>query len=542
MIETVATTPFGDQNPGTSGLRKKVVVFQQKNYVENFLQSIFDCLDNLKGQTLVLGGDGRFYNHDVLQTVIKMAAANGVGRIIIGRHGIFSTPAVSHLIRKYQAEGGIILSASHNAAGPDGDFGIKFNIANGGPAPEKLTNAIFERSKQISRYHIANVADINFEELGETELLAMRIQVIDPVKDYADLMEDLFDFDIIRTAIKNGLRFRFDAMNAVTGPYGIEIFEKRLGFPKGSVVNGTPLVDFGGLHPDPNLVHAHSLYDHLMAADAPDIGAASDGDGDRNLIIGRGQFVTPSDSLAIIAAQATKIKGYKTGIFGIARSMPTSKAADQVAEKLNLNLYETPTGWKFFGNLLDADKVTFCGEESFGTGSNHIREKDGLWAILFWLNLLAVTGKSVKEITEDHWRQFGRNYYTRHDYEEVDAKLAHALMQDLHDKLDNLKGKEVAGLIINHADNFFYKDPIDDSLSLNQGLRIFFEGGGRLVYRLAGTGTSGATVRVYIEKLENDPEKLFGDTQLVLTPLIIAADQLVNLKHRLARSEPSVIT
>lgn len=542
MIKTVATTPFQDQNSGTSGLRKKVVVFQQKNYVENFVQSIFDCLNDLRGQTLVLGGDGRFYNQHVLQIVIKMAAANGIGRIIIGRQGILSTPAVSHLIRKYQAQGGIILSASHNSAGPNGDFGIKFNIANGGPAPEKLTKLVFERSKQINRYHIVNVADINIAEVNEIELLGMRIQIIDPVKDYADLMEELFDFDIIRSAVKDGLRFRFDAMNAVTGPYGIEIFEKRLGFPKGSVVNSTPLPDFGGFHPDPNLVHARSLYEYLMAANAPDMGAASDGDGDRNLIIGRGQFVTPSDSLAIIAAQAEKIKGYKNGIFGIARSMPTSKAADQVAAKLKLKVYETPTGWKFFGNLLDANKVTFCGEESFGTGSNHIREKDGLWAILFWLNLLAVTGKSVKEITEDHWRQFGRNYYTRHDYEEVDAENAQALMQDLRARLDDLKGNTIAGLIIKNTDDFSYRDPIDNSFSLNQGIRIFFENDGRLVYRVSGTGTSGATVRVYIEKLEKDPEKLFGDTQLVLSQLIVAADHLVDLKHRLGRSAPSVIT
>lgn len=541
-ILTISTTAFSDQNPGTSGLRKKVKVFQTPNYVENFIQSLFNSIGDVAGKLLILGGDGRFYNPEVIQKILKMAAANKVGRIKVGLNGILSTPAASHIIRKYKAFGGIVLSASHNPGGPSGDFGIKYNIANGGPAPEKVTKAIFEASKIITSYKIEDCDDIDISKLGEVHVGSMVVEVIDPVVDYANLMEELFDFELIRKAIAGGLTFRFDALNAVTGPYAHEIFEKRLGMKKGTVVNGTPLPDFGGRHPDPNLVHAHDLYELMMSEEGPDLGAASDGDGDRNMIIGWKRFVTPSDSLAILAANAKLIKGYRNGITGIARSMPTSAAADYVAKKLGLNIYETPTGWKFFGNLLDAGKVTFCGEESFGTGSNHVREKDGLWAILFWLNLLAATGKSVSEIVEQHWEIFGRSYYTRHDYEEVDQAAAKSIMEELRKRLPTLKGTDIAGLTIAKADDFSYSDPIDGSVSEHQGIRIFFEGGGRIVYRLSGTGTSGATVRVYMEHYVTDPLKQDDDTQEALAALIIAADELVDLKKKLARDAPSVIT
>lgn len=541
-ILTISTTAFSDQNPGTSGLRKKVKVFQTPNYVENFIQSLFNSIGDVAGKLLILGGDGRFYNPEVIQKILKMAAANKVGRIKVGLNGILSTPAASHIIRKYKAFGGIVLSASHNPGGPSGDFGIKYNIANGGPAPEKVTKAIFEASKIITSYKIEDCDDIDISKLGEVHVGSMVVEVIDPVVDYANLMEELFDFELIRKAIAGGLTFRFDALNAVTGPYAHEIFEKRLGMKKGTVVNGTPLPDFGGRHPDPNLVHAHDLYELMMSEEGPDLGAASDGDGDRNMIIGWKRFVTPSDSLAILAANAKLIKGYRNGITGIARSMPTSAAADYVAKKLGLNIYETPTGWKFFGNLLDAGKVTFCGEESFGTGSNHVREKDGLWAILFWLNLLAATGKSVSEIVEQHWEIFGRSYYTRHDYEEVDQAAAKSIMEDLRKRLPTLKGTDIAGLTIAKADDFSYSDPIDGSVSEHQGIRIFFEGGGRIVYRLSGTGTSGATVRVYMEHYVTDPLKQDDDTQEALAALIVAADELVDLKKKLARDAPSVIT
>lgn len=540
--KTIFTTAFTDQNPGTSGLRKKVKVFQAPNYVENYIQSIFSSIGDISGKLLILGGDGRYYNREVIQKVIKMAAANGVGHIKVGLGGILSTPAASNLIRKYHAYGGIILSASHNPGGVNGDFGIKYNISNGGPAPEKVTKAIFETSKTITEYKIEDCDDIDLEKLGETNIGKMIVEVIDPVIDYANLMEELFDFDLIRKAIADGLTFRFDALNAVTGPYAKEIFEKRLGMKAGTVVNGIPLPDFGGLHPDPNLVHAHDLYELMISENGPDLGAASDGDGDRNMIIGWKQFVTPSDSLAILAANAKLIKGYRDGISGIARSMPTSAAADHVAKKIGLNTYETPTGWKFFGNLLDAGKVTFCGEESFGTGSNHVREKDGLWAILFWLNLLAVTGKSVAEIVQHHWQEFGRSYYTRHDYEEVDASAAKELIDELRNRLPSLIGNEVAGLTIDKADDFSYHDPIDGSISEHQGIRIFFRGGGRLVYRLSGTGTAGATVRIYMEHYEADPLKQDDDTQEALAALIVAADELVNLKKKLNRTHPTVIT
>jgi len=541
-VKTVATTPFQDQQPGTSGLRKKVPVFQQPNYAENFIQSVFDVLDGFAGKTLVVGGDGRFYNREVIQKVIKIAAANGFGRIMVGQGGILSTPAASNMIRKYKAFGGLILSASHNPGGPNEDFGIKYNIGNGGPAPEKITEAIFARSKVIDQYKIIEAADIDLNTLGTAKVGDTEIVVFDPVTDYAELMESLFDFDAIRAMIKGGFGLKFDAMHAVTGPYAKEIFEHRLGAPEGSVMNFVPLPDFGGHHPDPNLVYAKELYDLLMSDKAPDFGAASDGDGDRNLIIGRGIFVTPSDSLAMLAANAHLAPGYKDGIKGIARSMPTSAAADRVAEKLGIGIYETPTGWKFFGNLLDHGKVTICGEESSGTGSDHVREKDGLWAVLLWLNILAVRKESVKAIVEEHWARFGRNYYTRHDYEAVDSDIAKQLVADLRGKLASLPGTSVNDLKIEKADDFAYHDPIDHSVSEHQGIRIYFEGGARVVLRLSGTGTSGATIRIYIERYEADQAKHNLDTQETLATLIDAAEQIAEVKKRSGRTEPSVVT
>lgn len=541
-INTVSTTPYTDQKPGTSGLRKKVPVFQQKNYAENFIQSIFDSLDGFKGETLVIGGDGRFYNREVIQLAIKMAAANGFGRVLVGRGGILSTPAASNVIRKYKAFGGIVLSASHNPGGPTEDFGIKYNIGNGGPAPEKVTDAIFARTKTIDSYKIADVADINLDTEGSQDIEGMEVVVIDPVTDYAQLMEELFDFGAIRRLLSSGFRIVFDAMSAVTGPYAKEILENRLGAAKGSVLNFVPLPDFGGHHPDPNLVHARALYEEMMGENAPDFGAASDGDGDRNLIIGKGIFITPSDSLAMLAANAQLAPGYSKGLAGIARSMPTSAAADRVAEKLGIGMYETPTGWKFFGNLMDAGLVTICGEESAGTGSNHVREKDGLWAVLLWLNILAVRQESVQEIARQHWMIYGRNYYSRHDYEEVDSAAANGLMDALRGQLATLPGKSFGALKVATADDFSYHDPVDKSVSNNQGIRILFEGGSRVVFRLSGTGTSGATLRVYIERYEPDAARHDIDTQEALADLIAVADEIAGIKSRTGRQEPSVIT
>lgn len=542
MIKTVSTTPFQDQKPGTSGLRKKVPVFAQPNYAENFIQSIFDSLEGYEGKTLVIGGDGRYFNREVIQKAIKMAAAAGFGKVLVGKGGILSTPAASHIIRKYGAFGGIILSASHNPGGPNEDFGIKYNIGNGGPAPEKITDAIFARSMVIDSYKILEADDINLDALDTLLVGDMQVVVIDPVTDYADLMAELFDFNAIRAMIAGGFKVVIDSMSAVTGPYAVEILENRLGAPKGSVRNATPLPDFGGHHPDPNLVHAKDLYDDVMSVDGPDFGAASDGDGDRNMIVGKGMFVTPSDSLAIIAANAKLAPGYKDGITGIARSMPTSAAADRVAEKLGIGMYETPTGWKFFGNLLDTNRITVCGEESFGTGSNHVREKDGLWAVLFWLNIIAARKQSVKEIVESHWREYGRNYYSRHDYEEVDSAAANQLVDELRAKLESLPGSVFNGLTIESADDFTYHDPIDQSVSKNQGIRILFEGGSRIVIRLSGTGTSGATLRLYVERYEPEPARHNIDTQEALADLIAVADEIAGIKRHTGRSGPTVIT
>jgi phosphoglucomutase len=538
----IATTPIQGQKPGTSGLRKKVPVFQAPDYVENFVQSIFDSLDGFAGQTLVVGGDGRYFNREAIQIIIQMAAANGFGRILVGQGGLLSTPAASCVIRARAAFGGIILSASHNPGGPDGDFGIKYNIGNGGPAPEKITEAIYARTQTIREYRTLDGPDINLDRIGVLSVGSATVEIIDPVADYAALMRTLFDFSAIRTAIQGGLSLRFDAMHAVTGPYAKAIIEGELGAPSGSVVNATPLPDFGGHHPDPNLVHSRALYELMMGPDAPDLGAASDGDGDRNLIIGKGLFVTPSDSLALLAANAHLAPGYRQGLRGIARSMPTSRAADQVAMRLGIPCYETPTGWKFFGTLLDAGLATLCGEESAGTGSNHVREKDGLWAVLLWLNVLAVRQLPVIDIVREHWRLHGRNYYARHDYEEVATSAANGLMAHLRAQLSDLPGRTLGGLVVQAADDFAYTDPVDGSVSTHQGIRVMFEGDSRIVYRLSGTGTTGATLRVYIECFEPDPTRQAETTQTVLAPLTAIADHLAGIRERTGRDRPSVIT
>jgi phosphoglucomutase len=537
MIRDYPTTPYPDQKPGTSGLRKKVRVFQQPNYAENFVQSVFDVIDGKDSATLVIGGDGRFLNREVIQVAIRIAAANGFARAIVGRGGILSTPAASNLIRIRGALGGLVLSASHNPGGPDEDFGIKYNIANGGPAPEKVTEALHARTLTIDRWRAVVADDIDLDTMGEVTVGDMVVEIVDPVADYAALMEKLFDFDAIRAA---KLTMAFDAMSAVTGPYATEILERRLGFAPGTVRNGTPLPDFGGHHPDPNLVHAHELYETMMAPDAPDFGAASDGDGDRNLIIGRGRFVTPSDSLAMLAANAHLAPGYRDGLKGIARSMPTSAAADRVAAKLGIPAYETPTGWKFFGNLLDAGMATICGEESAGTGSDHVREKDGLWAVLLWLNILAATGKPVDAIARDHWATYGRNYYARHDYEGVESERADALMAELRGRLATLPGERFGTLTVETADDFAYHDPTDGSISRNQGVRVLFEGGSRVVFRLSGTGTSGATLRVYLERFEAD--EIDGDTGAMLERIVAAADDIAGIVRHTGRTEPDVVT
>jgi phosphoglucomutase len=542
MIRTVATKPFSDQKPGTSGLRKKVPEFQQPNYVENFVQSIFDSLEGFAGKLLVIGGDGRYYNREAIQTAVKIAAANGFGRILVGRGGLMSTPAVSALIRSSDAFGGIILSASHNPGGPDGDFGIKYNIHNGGPAPEKITDAIFARSKAISAYRIVEAPDVDLDKIGATEVGGAHVEIVDPVANYAALMRSLFDFDAIRALFASGFRMRFDGMHAITGPYAHAILEGELGSGAGTVVNGTPLPDFGGHHPDPNLTYAKDLYDLMISPQAPDFGAASDGDGDRNLIIGRGLFITPSDSLAMLAANAKLAPGYAKGLAGVARSMPTSAAADRVAAKLGLSSYETPTGWKFFGNLLDAGLATLCGEESFGTGSNHIREKDGLWAVLLWLNILAKRRISVADLAREHWRTYGRNYYTRHDFDEIDLAAANGLMDALRARFATLPGQQFGAQTVEAADDFAYHDPVDGSDTKAQGIRVMFEGGSRIVYRLSGTGTVGATLRVYVERYVAPGGDLAEDAQVALADLIALSRSLAEIERRTGRKAPSVVT
>ena len=542
MIKTIPTTPYADQKPGTSGLRKKVPVFQQPHYIENFVQSTFNALEGFAGKALVVGGDGRYFNREAIQIVIKMAAANGFGSVMVGKGGILSTPAASNLIRQNKAFGGIILSASHNPGGPNCDFGIKYNAGNGGPAPEKVTDAIFAGTKSITEFKIYDAPDINLDQLATLNVGHMRVEVVDPVAAYQALMEKLFDFPAIRAMLSGGFRICMDSMSAVTGPYAHAILEGALGAAPGSVINGTPLPDFGGHHPDPNLVHAHHIYELAMSPGGPDLCAASDGDGDRNLIIGKGQFVTPSDSLAMLAANAHLAPGYARGLTGIARSMPTSGASDRVAAKLKINSFETPTGWKFFGNLLDADLVTICGEESAGTGSNHVREKDGLWAVLLWLNILAVRKQSVAEIVRGHWAEYGRNFYTRHDYEEVALDGANALMASLRGQFAALKGRKFGALAVAEADDFAYHDPVDGSDTKAQGVRILFEGGARIVFRLSGTGTAGATLRVYIECYEADTAKHGQETQAALAGLIEIARNLAEIEKHTARKEPTVVT
>lgn len=543
IINTSSTNAYTDQKPGTSGLRKKVTVFQQPNYLENFVQSIFDALEDFQGKTLVLGGDGRYFNREAIQIIIKMAAANGFGGLIIGQGGLLSTPAVSHLIRKNKALGGIVLSASHNPGGPDEDFGIKYNVSNGGPAPESFTDSLYTHTTTITEYKIAEFEDINLDNTGKQKISGFDISIIDSVTDYADLMASIFDFNLLKESISSGyITLCFDAMHAITGPYAKHILENVLGAPKGTVINGIPLEDFGGGHPDPNMAHAKELTQTMFSDDAPTFGAASDGDGDRNMVMGANIFVTPSDSLAIMAANAQLIPAYSKGISGVARSMPTSQAVDRVAKKMNIPCFETPTGWKFFGNLLDDGQITLCGEESFGSGSNHVREKDGLWAVLFWLNLIAKRRQSVDEIVAEHWGAYGRDIYCRHDYEAVDSEIANGIFDHLRNQLKNLAGSSFSDYTVEYADEFSYTDPVDQSVSNNQGIRIGFTNGSRIIFRLSGTGTVGATLRIYLEKFEADSRKHQQDAQEALAFLIELAEQFCDVKKRTGMVEPTVIT
>ena len=541
-IQTIPTRPFAGQRPGTSGLRKKVTEFQQPGYLENFVQAIFNAVGDVAGQTLVVGGDGRFFNRTAIQVILRMAAAHGFARVLVGQGGILSTPALSCVIRKHGAFGGIVLSASHNPGGQDGDFGIKYNIANGGPAPEKITEAIYAQTQVLTGYATSDAPDLDLDRQGVMQIEQMQVDVIDPVADYAELMGRLFDMDAIRALFAGGFTMRFDGMHAVSGPYARAILEGLLGAPVGTVINGNPLEDFGGHHPDPNPVNAAQLIALMEGDGAPDFGAASDGDGDRNMIVGRGIAVTPSDSLAIIAANVAVAPGYAAGVTGVARSMPTSMATDRVAAALNVPCFETPTGWKYFGNLMDAGMVNLCGEESYGTGSSHIREKDGIWAVLFWLNLLAVAKKPVAQIVQEHWSRFGRNYYSRHDYEAVDSRIADTMMNDLRAQLPSLAGRQLGDYTVRLADDFVYTDPVDGSVATGQGVRIVMEDGSRIVLRLSGTGTEGATVRLYLEKYESDPGRLAFDVQQALQGLADIAEQLSRLRQRSGHAAPTVVT
>ena len=541
-VNRIKTSPIEGQAPGTSGLRKKTKTFMGPHYLENYVQATFDGLGGVQGQTLVVGGDGRYFNDRAIQVILRMAAANGAARCIVGQGGILSTPAASHLIRKRGAFGGLILSASHNPGGPDADFGLKYNGTNGGPAPAAVTDKIYQITQTISAYNIFEGHDADLDTVGDSTIGDMTVEIVDPVQDYAALMQSLFDFDKIRALFAGGFTMRFDAMHAVTGPYAKAILEDALGAAKGTVINGTPLPDFGGGHPDPNPIWAKQLMDEMYSDASPDFGAASDGDGDRNMIMGRGAYVTPSDSLALLAAKAHLAPGYSMGLAGVARSMPTSGAVDRVAASLGIECYETPTGWKYFGNLLDAGKATLCGEESAGTGSDHVREKDGLWAVLLWLNILAETGQSVPELMADLWETYGRCYYSRHDYEDVEKDKAESVINGLRAKLPELAGQQIGGLTVAYADEFAYDDPVDGSRATAQGLRIGFEGGGRAVFRLSGTGTVGATIRLYLERLETDPSKLGLAPEQALQPVTDAAMALSQLLPLTGRSAPDVIT
>ena len=542
QTQTIPTAPIDGQKPGTSGLRKKTRVFMGPHYLENYVQSIFDGIGGVAGKTLVLGGDGRYFNDRASQVILRMAVANGAARVIVGVGALLSTPAASHLIRLRGTDGGLILSASHNPGGEDADFGLKYNTPNGGPAPEGVTDAIFAITRTISSYRILETQDADLSRPGLAQMGAMTIEVVDPVTDYAALMAQLFDFPAIKALFAGGFTLRFDAMHAVTGPYATAILEGTLGAAPGSVINAIPSPDFGGGHPDPNPIWAKPLVDLMMSDQSPDFGAASDGDGDRNMILGRGVYVTPSDSLALLAAHAHRAPGYKAGLKGVARSMPTSGAVDRVAAAMNMPCYETPTGWKFFGNLLDAGRATLCGEESAGTGSDHVREKDGLWAVLLWLNILADTKTSVAQLMSDHWATYGRNYYSRHDYEDLDSAKANTLYDGLRDKLHSLPGQSFGPLTVLSADEFAYDDPVDGSHAAAQGLRIGFHGGGRVVFRLSGTGTVGATLRVYLELVETDPTRLHQDAQLALAPIIAAAEAIAGIRAHTGRAAPDVIT
>lgn len=541
-IKKIPSQAIEGQKPGTSGLRKKTRIFMAPGYLENFVQSIFNGTGGIAKKTLIVGGDGRYHNADAIQTIIKMAAANGAAQVIIGENGLLSTPAASHLIRKHKTDGGIILSASHNPGGIDEDFGLKFNGPNGGPASETVTNAIYAATTTIDAYQIADFPDVDITRTGTHSLDGFQITVVDPVTSYQELMQSLFDFDAIRGLFASGFTMQFDSMHAVTGPYAKFILEQTLGAPTGSVINGVPQEDFGGGHPDPNPIWAKPLVDLMMSDKSPDFGAASDGDGDRNMVLGRDIYVTPSDSLAVMAANAHLAPGYASGLAGIARSMPTSGACDRVADKLGIAKFETPTGWKFFGNLLDAGLASICGEESAGTGSDHVREKDGLWAVLLWLNILAVRKQSVAEIMIEHWTEFGRNYYSRHDYESLPVEQANRVMDTLRSGLNDMAGKQYAGLVVENADEYSYRDPVDDSISENQGIRVWFVGGARVVFRLSGTGTEGATIRIYLEQVQNDPDSLQHNTADVLKPLLSAVLELTRLEEFTGRTKPDVIT
>lgn len=541
-IQNVRTAPIEDQKPGTSGLRKKTSVFQRPHFLENYVQSIFDGIGGVEGKTLVVGGDGRYFNDQAIQIILRMASGNGAKACIVGQDGILSTPAASHLIRMHNADGGLILSASHNPGGPDADFGLKYNGPNGGPASEDVTDTIYNHTKTLDFYKIAACGDVDLDKIGEQPVKNMKVKIVDSVSDYADLMQKIVDFDKIQTLFASGFRMCFDAMHAVTGPYAHTILEDMLGAPKGTVINGIPSEDFGKGHPDPNPIWAKQLMDIMHSTDAPDFGAASDGDGDRNMIVGKNQYVTPSDSLALLTAKAHLAPAYKVGLSGVARSMPTSRAVDRVANVMGIECYETPTGWKFFGTLLDAGKVTLCGEESAGTGSNHVREKDGLWAVLLWLNILAETQKSVSDLMSDLWKTYGRCYYSRLDYENVESAKANTMIDSLRDKLGELVGKIIEGMIVKSADEFSYTDPVDHSKSPAQGVRIEFEGGARAVFRLSGTGTQGATIRLYLEELQTNPHRLHDDPVDVLQNVRTAALAVSDLVAITGRNAPDVCT
>ncbi|MDC3077873.1 alpha-D-glucose phosphate-specific phosphoglucomutase [Prochlorococcus sp. AH-716-O05] len=534
--------PFQDQKPGTSGLRKSTLRFEEDHYLEIFIEAILKSLKDLKGSTLIVGGDGRYGNIKAIKKIIQICVAHEVGKVIIPKNGLLSTPATSHLIRKEGAIGGIILSASHNPGGIDGDFGVKLNTANGGPAPESITNQIFQCSQSLKSYKISNIKIPDLDNFGVFSYGETSLEIIDGLKDYSDLMENIFDLDQISDFLKNDFSFIFDAMNAVTGPYAKNIFVEKMGLVDSCVMNGIPLEDFGGLHPDPNLTYASKLADLLLVQKAYSFGAACDGDGDRNMILGKGCFVNPSDSLAVITANTNCVPGYKDGIAGVARSMPTSSAVDSVARVLNIPCFETPTGWKFFGNLLDSNSITICGEESFGTGSNHVREKDGLWAVLYWLQILAVKNCSVSELIQNHWKQYGRNYYSRHDYEAIPSTIANQIFNNLSSMLPSLKDNKFAGNLVKQADNFSYLDPVDNTISKNQGLRIILEDNSRVIIRLSGTGTKGSTLRLYFEKFASSQHNLDLNPQIALKDLINDLDHLLNISKLTKMEKPTVIT